>query len=320
KGKGIKELLTYLLPCGYTIPSHQTVRRDLDILYEQLDKKVNDIIQKYPSKLAIASDLWTSKNSVYAFAGSEWELVEVVLELVALDVANGTNNASSNGVMNRAISKRARKAHGLHLDPDTMGVGCTAHAFHLIVQAILHALSLAPSPEDHDLYENACEHLLAYDPTTDPSVVEESKLHAQETKADAEGHSDMIIDLSDASDEVKVIQTAEASQCSKSDSRHCLLGTEAQVNAPTYSSIRGMPMCWNTWYAEIDQAIKLKPAINQWIDQLDQCVTGRKKKNDWFLTPGDWDMLDRLCGILKRYLIRPHLSSQRLMYPRSARS
>ncbi|KAF8591394.1 hypothetical protein K439DRAFT_892490 [Ramaria rubella] len=69
--------------------------------------------------------------------------------------------------------------------------------------------------------------------------------------------------------------------------------------------VRGMPVCWNTWYAEIDRAIKLKPAINQWIDQLDQRVTGRKKKeaackkNDWFLTPGDWDMLDGLCGILK---------------------
>ncbi|KAF8577228.1 hypothetical protein K439DRAFT_1365232 [Ramaria rubella] len=69
-----------------------------------------------------------------------------------------------------------------------------------------------------------------------------------------------------------------------------------------------MPMRWNTWYAEIDRVIKLKPAINQWIDQLDQRVTGRKKKeaackkNDWFLTPGDWDMFDRLCGILKATL------------------
>jgi hypothetical protein len=55
-----------------------------------------------------------------------------------------------------------------------------------------------------------------------------------------------------------------------------------------------MPICWNTWYAEIEQAIKLKPVsqlldelaplsnlqpqvINQWIDQLDQHLTGKKK-------------------------------------------
>jgi hypothetical protein len=40
----------------------------------------------------IASDLWTSKNSVYAFAGcvgfwidSDWKLVEIVLDMIALD-------------------------------------------------------------------------------------------------------------------------------------------------------------------------------------------------------------------------------------------
>ncbi|KAF8587733.1 hypothetical protein K439DRAFT_1337347 [Ramaria rubella] len=36
----------------------------------------------------------------------------------------------------------------------------------------------------------------------------------------------------------------------------------------------------HTWYAEIERAIKLKPAINQWIDQLDQCLKGKKKQED----------------------------------------
>ncbi|KAF8582211.1 hypothetical protein K439DRAFT_1304374, partial [Ramaria rubella] len=46
-------------------------------------------------------------------------------------------------------------------------------------------------------------------------------------------------------------------------------------------------------------------AINQWIDQLDQCLKGKKKqeatwkKRNWFLTPGDWDMLSWLCAILE---------------------
>jgi hypothetical protein len=40
EGDGMKDLFTYLLPKGFTVPSHQTVRRDLDLLYTQLDNKV----------------------------------------------------------------------------------------------------------------------------------------------------------------------------------------------------------------------------------------------------------------------------------------
>jgi hypothetical protein len=43
-------------------------------------------------------------------------------------------NSKSNGVMNRAISKHAAKAHGLHLDADNMAIGCAAHVENLVVQ------------------------------------------------------------------------------------------------------------------------------------------------------------------------------------------
>jgi len=39
---GMQKLLAYLLPRGFTIPSHQTVRRDLDTLYEKLEAKINE--------------------------------------------------------------------------------------------------------------------------------------------------------------------------------------------------------------------------------------------------------------------------------------
>jgi hypothetical protein len=38
---GMSKLFEYVLPRGITTPSHQTVRRDLDILYEKLDEKLN---------------------------------------------------------------------------------------------------------------------------------------------------------------------------------------------------------------------------------------------------------------------------------------
>jgi hypothetical protein len=45
EGQSMKDLLVYLLPSGYTIPSHHTVCHDLDILYEQLDNKLNGMIK-----------------------------------------------------------------------------------------------------------------------------------------------------------------------------------------------------------------------------------------------------------------------------------
>jgi hypothetical protein len=79
-------------------------------LYENLDEKLNSqfqvgillplcklipyvlVIQSNCSKIVIASNLWTSKNSVYAFAGTvafwiddNWNLDECVLELLLLD-------------------------------------------------------------------------------------------------------------------------------------------------------------------------------------------------------------------------------------------
>jgi len=38
---GMSKLFEYILPHGFAIPSHQTVRRDLDILYEKLNDKIN---------------------------------------------------------------------------------------------------------------------------------------------------------------------------------------------------------------------------------------------------------------------------------------
>ena len=38
---GMSKLFNYLLPCGISTPSHQTVRRDLDVLYDKLDDKLN---------------------------------------------------------------------------------------------------------------------------------------------------------------------------------------------------------------------------------------------------------------------------------------
>jgi hypothetical protein len=42
---GMSKLFKYLLPYGFTVASHQTVRRDLDTLYEKLSSKVDQELQ-----------------------------------------------------------------------------------------------------------------------------------------------------------------------------------------------------------------------------------------------------------------------------------
>ncbi|KAF8834293.1 hypothetical protein BDN67DRAFT_915241 [Paxillus ammoniavirescens] len=68
-----------------------------------------------------------------------------------------------------------------------------------------------------------------------------------------------------------------------------------------------MEVRWNTTYAEIDCGIKLKPAINHWVDQLDNGLTGkklasaRKKKKKWHISHSQWELLERLCAVLKNF-------------------
>jgi hypothetical protein len=68
-------------------------------------------IQSNSSKIAIASDLWTSKNSVYAFAGTvafwiddDWNLNECVLELLPL---SGDHSGKASGkLIFKALRRR----------------------------------------------------------------------------------------------------------------------------------------------------------------------------------------------------------------------
>jgi hypothetical protein len=41
----MKRTFTLILPTGYSLPSRQTVRHDIDRLYEGMNKKVNELLQ-----------------------------------------------------------------------------------------------------------------------------------------------------------------------------------------------------------------------------------------------------------------------------------
>ena len=71
----------------------------------------NLAIQSNSSKITIASDLWTSKNSVYAFAGTvafwihdDWNINECVLELLSL---SGDHSGKASGkLIFKALHRR----------------------------------------------------------------------------------------------------------------------------------------------------------------------------------------------------------------------
>ncbi|KAG1741480.1 uncharacterized protein EDB91DRAFT_1248033 [Suillus paluster] len=66
-----------------------------------------------------------------------------------------------------------------------------------------------------------------------------------------------------------------------------------------------MPIRWNTTRAEIEQSMKLKPAINLWVEHLDDGLTGKKrnmavrKKKKWCLSLLDWEFLGWYSDILE---------------------
>jgi hypothetical protein len=70
----------------------------------------------------------------------------------------------------------------------------------LVCRAIFHKLGLAPSSDDHDLYEETRQHPLVYHAKNDPSVIEEMRIHEQEAKSEITGSNETIDDLSDESD------------------------------------------------------------------------------------------------------------------------
>lgn len=143
EGAGMQDLFEYILPPNVRLPSHQTVRRDLDKLYEAISLKVtatmkvltslflsNIIFEIFfknnASRIAVASDSWTSKSSVYAFLApvgfwisDDWKLEELVLDFIPL---NGDHSGKHSGkvlfqsLRARGVTKKICRNDGfLHL-------------------------------------------------------------------------------------------------------------------------------------------------------------------------------------------------------------
>ncbi|KAG8951470.1 hypothetical protein FRC04_006002 [Tulasnella sp. 424] len=218
EGSGIKQLFKYSMP-AITLPSRHTIRRDLDVLYGVLREKLKERIKALTSQCATSSDVWSSRNSAFAFLGTKifwisdkWALESHVLDLIhlgeghsgaitgklmfsalveydaAIKMTNVADNTSSNQVHNRALSKRRRKAFQTDLEsppPDVSNVGCAGHVVHLVAQELLSHFGMALPVDEVDYYiKYNRRHGLVYTAETDLELLAEEEQEAARFEAE----------------------------------------------------------------------------------------------------------------------------------------
>ncbi|CAE6424538.1 unnamed protein product, partial [Rhizoctonia solani] len=169
------------------LPSHQTMRRDLSELFKILSGRVSHVIQNQRARLAVTSDAWSSKSSIYSIAGvfitfidKFWNLQDLVVDVVHLAadhrgtamgqkifnalrqknatnnlIASITDNASNNETMNQEIAWQTQLKSTYKLHSQNMSVTCICHAIHLISSAILHSLGAIDTAALEDGYDIA---------------------------------------------------------------------------------------------------------------------------------------------------------------------
>ncbi|KAK7001674.1 hypothetical protein R3P38DRAFT_3368049 [Favolaschia claudopus] len=214
---GIQRLFAFL-QTRYMLPSDTTVRNTLAELYIDMYELIKSELAEIKSKIAVATDTWSTRAMTFTFAGvigswitSEWELVERVLdfhpiedkehegEYAALGLAKRLNelkaleklisvsldNASPNDVLVAALSRLLMKKFDIQFIPANSQIHCLAHVVNLVVQKILATLDAAPDPDTDagasDEYLGNKDTPFHYDPHTDPEQV---NLEKEEFTAD----------------------------------------------------------------------------------------------------------------------------------------
>ncbi|KAK7034802.1 dimer-Tnp-hAT domain-containing protein [Favolaschia claudopus] len=172
--RGFRTLMTAGRP-SLTVPSGQTVSRDIRNSFIRCKKTVDKLLQDYPGQLAYATDAWTSSNHRAFVAWSVHlqhegnplsfllDIIEVPESHTGKPLANAFDqmlashglsekilswtgdNASSNDTQTTAMSAMPtnsfRKSHR---------VRCFAHTINLIVKSILKPFSAADKKKKKD--------------------------------------------------------------------------------------------------------------------------------------------------------------------------
>ncbi|KAJ7324027.1 hypothetical protein DFH08DRAFT_1085349 [Mycena albidolilacea] len=318
---GTLRLLNHLVPRGVKarVP-HQTVRRDIDALHAALKAALQGQLKANDSKFSIATDIVTTKQMVHAFCGvlisyidKNWVLREYVLDLIPLDenklakslMASTADHASSNGPLNRTVSKKCAE-----LNPDTASarnllIGCGGHGTNIVVQKITGTLGMSLKVEEFDLYNETRKFPLVYDSTVDPVVVREMELMAAEAKSETK--KDLSQD-SDAGSDVEEVESEDTSEDS-SDSADEEMDEEMDEDDDEWEDDSEVPKAAKSARKKKAKAPKVftpvDKAFDAFVSPLPNGLTGKARrvaqarKKKWEMSSGNWDFSDKLVKALE---------------------
>ncbi|KAG8903560.1 hypothetical protein FRC01_009159, partial [Tulasnella sp. 417] len=262
------------------------------------------------SKCATSSDVWSSRNSAFAFLGTKifwisdsWALESHVLDLIHLgeghsgaitgklmfsslvENANVADNTSSNQVHNHALSKRRRKAFKTEPHADVSDVGCAGHVVHLVAQDLLSHFRIASSVDETDYYiEYNRRHGLVYTAETDLELLAEEELEAARFEEEERARKS-----------IKDTRFNQPNQESNEES-------DSEWEDGSIDEEGGVPGAVRSKTLN-----PIEKALDQYINQLEDKKSGKKRKTAkerrlrWYITPWEWDAIEQICKVLETF-------------------
>ncbi|KAF4612503.1 hypothetical protein D9613_012755 [Agrocybe pediades] len=321
----LKKLFTYLR-LQYTLPSDTTVRNQLAKIFAELHGKVTREFSNVKSKVAYATDTWTTRQMVYTFActiGSfiddDWKLIERVVDFKPLDVEDHkgpaaaedltTDNASVNDVLVATTGRLLLARYGIPFTPD-MHIRCIAHVINLVVQSFLHALDEAADPETEDWYDLNKSAPLHYDITKDPDQIalDTEVFTAGSTLVDnSEDPVDVVVndderELNATSNSgaiarlrfivTKIVSSPQRRQHFRNISEKEYGDDPSTKHIAKLMVMRDVRTRWNYTHAMIRRALLQKDAIDTWVFKM-------KDLRDIMLSAADWTYLGEVADVLE---------------------
>ncbi|KAF7341071.1 hypothetical protein MSAN_02093200 [Mycena sanguinolenta] len=266
------------------------------------------------SKIAVATDTWTTRAMTFTFAGTiaswitaDWELVERVLDFHPIEDKEheALDNASPNDVLLQALSRLLMRKFDIQFVPANSQIRCLAHVVNLVVQKFLAALDDAEDPENVDDYIPNKDLPFHYDADSDPEVI----AMEQEVFTEQPGEENEEDDASGlkvcALQWLGVISQADAPQLRTTATKICsspqrrkrfrdtavrVLGAKLTTSGRPLSSlmvVRDVRHRWNYTEAMIERGVMLQKAIDTW-------VLDRPELRALWLKAEDWKFLESL--------------------------
>ncbi|KAG8950706.1 hypothetical protein FRC00_007587, partial [Tulasnella sp. 408] len=270
EGQGMKKLFGYSLP-EVSLPKRMSVRRDLDVLHTALQAELQARLKSHLLDL-----IHLDEDHGGATTG---KLIFNSLNKSGIAEKMTADNATTNGVTNRAISKRRSKAFQIMVDPKVTGLGCAGHVLHLSAQDLLASFGIVEPSSIVDYYHDTNrQYGLHYSAETDPDILaQEAELETEAERSKGGGK--------------EAAATAEAEYEYEESDEYESDGEGEESRSTGASGILN----------------PLEKAIDAYITQMTEGKRGkklneaRKRQAKLAMSFHEWESVSQLCKVLEVY-------------------